>query len=80
MTGYSNKLNKNKNTNKSTITMSFKIKDKKLLKNHNKIWKKLEKLMSINFNCKAVYGNDDKSIKKTYEDSATTNFHNTKEF
>ena len=36
--------------------------------------------MSINFNCKAVYGNDDKSIKKTYEDSATTNFHNTKEF
>ena len=32
MTGYSNKLNKNKNTNKSTITMSFKIKDKKTFK------------------------------------------------
>ena len=38
--------------------------------------------MSINFNCKAVYGNDDKSIKKTktYENSVTTNFHNKKGF
>ena len=43
MTGYINKLNehkiKNKNKNKNTITMSLKVKDKKILKNYNKIWK-----------------------------------------
>ena len=33
MTGYINKFNENKNT----ITMSLKVKDKKLLKNYNKI-------------------------------------------
>ena len=32
--------NKNKNKNKNTITMSLKVKDKQLLKNYNKIWKK----------------------------------------
>ena len=34
--------------------------------------------MSINFNSKPTYGNDDKYIKtkiKTYEDSITTSFH-----
>ena len=36
MTGYINKFDENKNT----ITMSLKVKDKKLLKNYNKIWKK----------------------------------------
>ena len=42
MTGYINKFDedKNKNKNKKTITMSLKVKDKKLLKNYNKIWKK----------------------------------------
>ena len=58
--------------------MSLKVKDKKLLKNYNKIWKKIEKLMSISFDSKPTYGNDDKYIKtkiKTYEDSITTNFH-----
>ena len=35
-TGYINKFDKNK------ITMSLMIKDKQLLKNYNKIWKKLE--------------------------------------
>ena len=37
--------------------------------------------MSINFNSKPTYGNDDKYIKtkiKTYEDSITTNFYNKK--
>ena len=37
--------------------------------------------MSINFNSKPTYGNDDKCIKaklKAYEDSITTNFHNKK--
>ena len=57
--------------------MSLKVKNKKLLKNCNKIWKKIEKLMNINFDSKPTYGNDDKYIKtkiKTYEDSITTNF------
>ena len=38
-TGYINK-----------ITMSLMIKDIQLLKNYNKIWKKIEKLMKIDFN------------------------------
>ena len=59
--------------------MSPMVKDKQLLKNYNKIWKKIEKLMSIGFDSKPVYGNDDKYIKtkiKTYEDSISTNFYN----
>ena len=43
-TGYINKFDKNK------ITMSLMIKDIQLLKNYNKIWKKFEKLMKIDFN------------------------------
>ena len=64
MTGYINKFdddkNKINNKNKNTITMSLKVKDKKTFRNYNKIWKKIEKLMSINFNSKFTYGNDDK--------------------
>ena len=56
MIGHINKFNenknKNKNKNKNTITMSLKVKDKKLFKNYNKIWKKKEKLMGIDFNTK----------------------------
>ena len=85
MTVYFNEFdedkNKNKNENKSKITMSLKVKDKQLLKNYNKIWKKIERLMSIDFDSKTTYGDDDKYIKtkiKTYEDSITTNFHNKK--
>ena len=77
MTGYINEFNENKNT----ITMSLKVKDKKLFKNYNKIWKKIEKLMDIDFNTKPTYGDDDKYIKtkiKTYEDNITTNFYNKK--
>ena len=73
---YINKFDKNK------ITMSLMIKDIQLLKNYNKIWKKIEKLMKIDFNTKTTYGDDDKYIKtkiKTYEDSITTNFYNEKE-
>ena len=44
MTGHINRFdenkNKSKNKNKKTITMSLKFKDKKLLTNYNKIWKK----------------------------------------
>ena len=79
MTGCINKFDqdKNKNKNKNKKTMSLKVKDKQLLKNYNKIWKKIERLMSIDFDSKTTYGDDDKYIKakiKTYEDSITTNF------
>ena len=52
-TGYINKFDKNK------ITMSFMIKDIQLLKNYDKIWKKIEKLMKIDFNTETTYSNDD---------------------
>ena len=61
--------------------MSPMIKDNQLLKNYNKIWKKIEKLMKIDFNTKATYGDDDKYIKariKTYKDSITTNCYDKK--
>ena len=54
------------------------VKDMQLLKIYNKIWKKIEKLMKIDFNTKTTYGDDDKYIKtkiKTYKDSITTNFY-----
>ena len=74
MTGYVRKFNENS-------TMSFRVTDKQLLKNYNKIWGKVEKLMKIDFKSKPVYGGDDKYIKtkiKTYEKSIITNFHNKK--
>ena len=81
MTGYINEFDedKNENKNKNTIAMSLKVNDKELFKNHNKIWKKIERLMSIDFDSKPVYANDDKYIKtkiKTYKDSINTNFRN----
>ena len=39
--------------------MSLVIKDIRRLKNNNKIWKKIEKLIKIDFNTKTTYGNDD---------------------
>ena len=45
MTGYINEFDKNKN--KNTITMSLLVKDKQLLKNYNKIWKKIKKYKFI---------------------------------
>ena len=68
-TGYINKFDKSK------ITMSLMIKDIQLLKNYNKMWKKIEKLMKIDFNTKTTYGDDYKYIKtkiKTYKDSIIT--------
>ena len=56
MTGYARKFDEN-------LTMSFRVKDKQLLKNYTKIWEKIEKLMKINFKSKPVYGDDDKYIK-----------------
>ena len=74
MTGYVRKFNENS-------TVSFRVEDKQLLKNYNKIWEKFEKLMKIDFESKPVYVDDDKYIKtkiKTYEKSIITNFHNKK--
>ena len=74
MTGYARKFNEN-------ATMSFIVKDKKLLKKYTKIWETIEGLMKINFESKPVYGDHDKYIKtkiKIYAGSIITNFHNKK--
>ena len=74
MTGYFRTFNEN-------LTMSFRVKDKQLLKNYNRIWEKIENLMRIDFESKPVYGDDDKYIKtkiKIYAKSMITNFHNKK--
>ena len=36
-------------------TMSYKINDKQLLKKYNQIWKRVEKLLKIEFDSKPVY-------------------------
>ena len=77
VTGYINEFNENKNT----ITMSLRVNDEQLFKKYNKIWKKVEKLMRIDFESKPTYGSDDKYIKtkiKAYSDIIITNFHNKK--
>ena len=74
MTGYDRTFNEN-------ATISFKASNKQLLKNYNKIWEKVEKLLRIDFESKPVYGDDDKYIKtkiKIYAGSMITNFHNKK--
>ena len=61
--------------------MSFKIRDKQLLKKYDQIWKKIEKLLKLKFDSKSVCGDDEKYIKtkiKTYGDSVITNFHSKK--
>ena len=65
MTGYINEFNENKNT----IIMSLRVNDIQLFKEYKKIWKKVEKLMRIDFESKLTYGYDDKYITtkiKTY--------------
>ena len=74
MTGYAIKFGEN-------ATMSFIVKDKKLLKKYTKISEKIEWLLKINFESKPVYGDNGKYIKtkiKTYAGSIITNFHNKK--
>ena len=77
MTGYINEFIENENT----IKMSLRVNDEQLFKKHNKIRKKVEKLMRIDFESKPTYGYDNKYIKtkiKTYADIKITNFHNKK--
>ena len=74
MAGYFKKFNEN-------ALMSFGVNNKQLLKNYNKTWEKIEKLIKINFESKPVYGYDDKYIKikmKIYADSIVINSHNKK--
>ena len=57
------------------------VKDKQFLKNYNKIQRKIERLISVDFESKTTYGDDDddKYIKtkiKTYKDSITKSFYN----
>ena len=87
MTGFINKFKENKKTSgyprksKENTTMSLTVNDEQLFKKYNKIWKKVEKLMRIDFESKPVYGDDDKYIKtkiKIYAGSMITNFHNKK--
>ena len=56
MTGYARKFDKN-------TTMSFRVDDKNLFENYNKIWEKVGKLLKIDFESKSVDGDDDKYIK-----------------
>ena len=74
MARYARKFNENS-------TMSFIVKNKKLLKKYSKIWETIEELMKITFESKPIYGEDVKYIKtkiKTYADNIITNFHNKK--
>ena len=77
MTNYINEFHENKN---ATI-MSLRVNHEQLFKKYNEIWKKVKKLMRIDFESKPTYGYDDKCIKtkiKSYADIIITNVHNKK--
>ena len=74
MTGYAKKFDEN-------VTISFRVNNKQLSKNYNKVWEKVKKLMRIDFESKPVYGDHDKYIKtkiKIHAGSIITNFHDKK--
>ena len=75
MTGYIKKTEGN-------TTMSFKINNQKLLKEGNQIWKRVEKLLKIEFDSKPVWGNHDNKYIKTnliiYGSEMFTNFRDKK--
>ena len=66
-TGYINEFNENKNT----IIMSLRVNDEQLFKKYNKIWKKVEKLMKIDFENNTTYGYDNKYIKTKIKNMQT---------
>ena len=43
--------------------MSLRVNHEQLFKKYNEIWKKVKKLMRIDFESKPTYGYDDKYIK-----------------
>ena len=57
MTGYVKKLNEN-------AAILFKVNNKQLFKNYNKIWENVEKLMRIDFESKPVYGDGPQHFQK----------------
>ena len=60
----------------SNKTMSFRVSDKKMLKNYIKILEKVNYLMDIKFDGEPVYCDNDKNIKtliKIYRDKVNTN-------
>ena len=60
----------------SNKTMSFKVNDKRPLKEYTKIWEKVNCLKNIEFDSEPVYGDNDKYIKikiKSYSDKVNTN-------
>ena len=62
---------------KGDTTISFKIKNKELLKMFNQIWKRVQKLLKIEFDSEFVYGGNDKYIRtktKIYAGSMIKNF------
>ena len=70
-----------KNNNEDIKRTSFKVSDKKLLKNYNKIWEKISNLLNKEFDSEPVYGNNDKYIWpriKLYGDKINTNFQGKK--
>ena len=74
MSGYARKFNEN-------TTVSFIVKDKKLLKKYSKIWETIEGLRQITFESKPAYCEDVKYIKtkiKMYACTLISSFHNQK--
>ena len=72
VTGYTRTFDEN-------AAMSFRVNNKQLLRNSNKIWENVEKSLRIDFEKKPVYGDDDKYIKteiKKYTARMITNVHN----
>ena len=57
------KLLQNVRKFEDNTTMSFKINDSKLLKKYNQMWKRVERLLKIEFDSKPVYGDNDTYIK-----------------
>ena len=70
MTGYVKCFNSNK-------TISFKVRDKKLLKKYTKIWGRVSTLIDKEFDSEPVYLDNVKYIKtkiKSYGDKVNTSF------
>ena len=65
----------------SNKAMSFKVSDNKLLRKYNRIWERVSNLLSIKFDSKPVYGDNDKYIKtkiKLYGEKINANFQGKK--
>ena len=65
----------------SNKTIYFKVSDKKLLKEYNKIWGRVSSLIGKEFNSEPVYGDIHKDIKTnitSFEDKVNTIFQSKK--